>query len=138
MKSAIEGASGRITGGIRRAGAAIRRHPWRAVFALPLLLALYVLALYPFTPSIGDIRKSKQESPTIVLSADGKELAVFKRANRDWVKLSDISPKAVEALLSTEDRRFYEHHGIDFIRTGKAVLNTVMGDTEGGSTITQQ
>ena len=138
MKSADEGVKGRITGGIRRAGAAIRRHPWRAVFALPLLLVLYVLALYPFTPSIGDIRKSKQESPTIVLSADGKELAVFKRANRDWVKLSDISPKAVEALLSTEDRRFYEHHGIDFIRTGKAVINTLMGDTEGGSTITQQ
>ena len=138
MKSAKEGAMGRIGGRLRGAGAAIRRHPWRTVFALPLLLLLYVLVLYPFTPSIGDIRKSKQESPTIVLSADGKELAVFKRANRDWVKLADISPKAIDALLATEDRRFYDHHGIDFIRTGKAVLNTVMGDTEGGSTITQQ
>jgi penicillin-binding protein 1A len=138
MKRAIEAAMGHAASGLRRAGGAIRRHPWRAVLALPLRAVLYVAALYPFTPGIGDIRKSKQESPTIVLSADGKELAVFKRANRDWVKLSDISPKAVEALLSTEDRRFYDHHGIDFIRTGKAVLNTVMGDTEGGSTITQQ
>src|SRR5688572_5612218 len=110
MKSAFEGAWGRITGGIRRVGGAIRRHPWRAIFALPMLVVLYVLALYPFTPSIGDIRKSKQESPTIVLSADGKELAVFKRANRDWVKLADISPKAIDALLATEDRRFRDHH----------------------------
>jgi penicillin-binding protein 1A len=119
-------------------GGWIRRHPVKAVAALPLALAVYVAALYPFTPSIGDIRKSKQESPSVVLSADGKELATFKRANRDWVKLSEISPKVVEALLSTEDKRFYEHNGIDFVRTAKAVVNTVMGETEGGSTLTQQ
>ena len=70
----------------------------QALMAVTLLL--YVAALYPFTPSIGDIRKSKQESPSVVLSADGKELAVFRRANRDWVKLQEISPKAVEALLA--------------------------------------
>src|SRR4029453_5770794 len=84
------------------------------------------------------IRKSKHETPTIVLSADGKELPVFKRANRDWVKLAGISPKAVDECSSTEDRRFRDHHGIDFVRTGKALLNTLTGDTEGGSTITQQ
>src|SRR5690606_35684814 len=59
-------------------------------------------------------------------------------ANRDWVKLQDISPKVVDALLATEDRRFYDHNGIDFIRTAKAVVNTLTGDVEGGSTITQQ
>ena len=123
---------------IRRMGAWIRRHPFKTVAALPLAAVVYVAALYPFTPSIGDIRKSKQESPSVVLSADGKELAVFRRANRDWVKLSDISPKVVEALLATEDKRFYEHHGIDVARTAKAVLNTLTGDVEGGSTLTQQ
>ncbi|HYE38686.1 MAG TPA: transglycosylase domain-containing protein [Ramlibacter sp.] len=138
MKSAIEGVMNRAAGAARRVGGAIRRHPWRALLALPLAAAAYVVVLYPFTPSIGDIRKSKQEQPSVVLSADGKELAVFKRANRDWVKLEDISPKVVDALLATEDKRFYEHHGIDFIRTGKAVVNTLMGDVEGGSTLTQQ
>ncbi len=123
---------------LRRIGGWIRRHPVKAVAAVPLALAVYVAALYPFTPSIGDIRKSKQESPSVVLSADGKELAVFKRANRDWVKLEDISPKVVEALLATEDKRFHEHHGIDVARTAKAVLNTLAGDVEGGSTLTQQ
>src|SRR6185295_11885408 len=95
-------------------------------------------ALYTLTPGIGDIRKSKQESPSVVLSADGKELAVFKRANRDWVKLADVSPAVTQALLATEDKRFYDHHGIDLVRTAKAVVNTLTGDVEGGSTLTQQ
>jgi penicillin-binding protein 1A len=105
---------------------------------LPLLVLLYVLALIPFTPSIGDIRKAKSEAPAIVMSADGKELAMFKRANRDWVKLADISPNVLEALVATEDRRFYQHHGMDFTRILSAALHTVTGDREGGSTITQQ
>ncbi len=105
---------------------------------VPLLVLLYVLALVPFTPSIGDIRKSKSEAPAIVLSADGKELAMFKRANRDWVKLAGISPNVLSALIATEDRRFYSHHGIDFKRLASAVLQTLQGDREGGSTITQQ
>ncbi len=105
---------------------------------LPMLALLYVLALVPFTPSIGDIRKSRSEAPAIVLSADGKELAMFKRANRDWVKLAGISPNVLSALIATEDRRFYSHHGIDFKRTASAILQTVRGDREGGSTITQQ
>ncbi|WP_414709081.1 penicillin-binding protein 1A [Ramlibacter sp.] len=117
---------------------AVRRHPWRALMAIPLALVVYTIALIPFTPSIGDIKKAKQEQPSVVLSADGKELAVFKRANRDWVKLSDISPKVTAALLATEDKRFYEHHGIDVARTAKAVVNTLKGDVEGGSTLTQQ
>src|SRR6187455_2833397 len=106
----------RIGERLRRAGAWIRRHPIKTAAALPLAVVLYVAAIYPFTPGIGDIRKSRQESPSVVLSADGKELAVFKRANRDWVKLSDISPRVTEALLATEDKRFYEHHGIDVAR----------------------
>ena len=137
MKETIEGASGG-EGRLRRIARWLRRHPVKAAAAVPLALVLYVGALYPFTPSIGDIRKAKQESPSVVLSADGKELAVFRRANRDWVKLADISPKVTEALLATEDKRFYEHHGIDLVRTAKAVVNTLTGDVEGGSTITQQ
>jgi penicillin-binding protein 1A len=138
MNESTEPAPDAAPGRLRRLGRWIRRHPFKAAAAVPLALVLYVAALYPFTPSIGDIRKSKQESPSVVLSADGKELAVFKRANRDWVKLADISPNVTKALLATEDKRFYEHHGIDVVRTAKAVVNTLTGDVEGGSTITQQ
>ncbi|MEO7953184.1 MAG: transglycosylase domain-containing protein [Polaromonas sp.] len=119
------------------------RHPTRRGLALagaavPVLLLLYVLLLIPFTPSIKDLRKAKSEKPAVVLSADGKELAVFKRANRDWVKLADISPNVVNALVATEDHRFYQHHGIDLKRTASAAVRTFSGDVQGGSTITQQ
>jgi len=119
------------------------RHPTRravalSLAALPVLLLLYVLVLIPFTPSIKDVRKAKSQQPAVLMSADGKELVLFKRANRDWVKLGDISPNVVEALIATEDHRFYEHHGVDLRRTVSSVFHTFTGDLQGGSTITQQ
>lgn len=119
------------------------RHPVRrdvlyCVALLPALLLLYILILIPFTPSTADLAKAKVATPSLVMSADGQELAAFQRVNRGWVKLSEISPNAVNALIATEDRRFYEHHGLDFKRTAAAVLQTLTGDRQGGSTITQQ
>ncbi|MBU6487736.1 MAG: transglycosylase domain-containing protein, partial [Burkholderiales bacterium] len=119
------------------------RHPTRrgVLFALatpPALVVLYVLVLIPFTPSISDIRKARVDRPAQILSADGKLLAQFKPANREWVTLKQISPHMVDALISTEDHRFYEHHGIDWKRTAAAALHTFHGDRQGGSTITQQ
>lgn len=119
------------------------RHPTRrgvltAVAAVPAAIVLYVLVLIPFTPSIGDIRKARVDQPAQILSADGKVLAEFKPSNREWVPLAQISPHMVDALISTEDHRFYEHHGIDFKRTAGAALHTFSGDRQGGSTITQQ
>lgn len=119
------------------------RHPTRrgvalAVAAVPALFVLYVLVLIPFTPSISDIRKARVDQPAQILSADGKLLAEFKPSNREWVPLAEISPHMVDALISTEDHRFYEHHGLDWRRTASAALHTFSGDRQGGSTITQQ
>ncbi|MDB5870870.1 MAG: glycosyl transferase, family 51 [Ramlibacter sp.] len=122
----------------RRSWDAVRRHPWWVAAAVPLLPVVYVLAMVPFTPSIGDIQKAKSEQPSVVLSADGKVLATFKRANREWVKLAEISPHVLAALIATEDRRFFDHHGFDVLRTVGAALHTLRGDLQGGSTITQQ
>jgi hypothetical protein len=108
------------------------------VAAIPVLLFLYVLVLIPFTPSINDLLKAKTAKPSVLMSVDGQELAVFKRANRDWVKLDDISPNVVAALIATEDHRFYDHHGMDFRRTVSSVFHTLTGRKQGGSTITQQ
>ncbi|MDO8388283.1 MAG: biosynthetic peptidoglycan transglycosylase, partial [Polaromonas sp.] len=119
------------------------RHPtlrgmaW-GLAALPAVLLLYVLALIPFTPSIDDLRKVKAAKPSVVLSADGQQLTVFERANREWVPLAGISPHVVNALISTEDARFYQHRGMDLRRTVAAAMNTVQGKVQGGSTITQQ
>jgi len=115
-----------------------RRTALLAVAAIPALFLLYVIVLIPFTPGISDIRKAKSEQPAQVLSADGKELAVYRWANRDWVTLADISPNVVDALIATEDHRFYQHHGLDWRRTASAALHTFSGDRQGGSTITQQ
>ena len=125
-------------GQLHRLTGLVRRHPVRAALALPALMLLYVLVLMPFTPGIGDLRKAKSESPSVLLASDGTVLAEYRRINRQWVTLDKISPNVVNALIATEDHRFYAHHGIDLRRTVGAVLATVSGDLQGGSTITQQ
>jgi len=122
----------------RRAAAFVRRHPWRTGLALPALLLLYVLVLIPLTPSTADLRKAKVEAPARLISADGQVLAEYKRVNRQWVPLERISPAVLHALISTEDHRFYQHHGIDLYRTAGAVVRTLGGTRQGGSTLTQQ
>lgn len=119
------------------------RHPTRrgvliAIAAVPTLFIAYTLILIPFTPGIRDIRRAKVDQPAQVLSVDGKLLAEFRPSNREWVALKDVSPNVVKALVSTEDHRFYEHHGIDLKRTASAALHTFSGNRQGGSTITQQ
>ncbi|MFZ2218496.1 MAG: transglycosylase domain-containing protein [Rhodoferax sp.] len=116
----------------------VKRHPVRAFLVVPALLTLYVLVLAVMTPGIGDLRKAKSQIPSVLLTADDTVLAEYKEVNRQWVELKQISPHVVDALIATEDRRFYAHHGIDFRRTAGALLSTLQGELQGGSTITQQ
>lgn len=59
--------------------------------------------------------------------------------NRVWVEYNDLPQNLINALVAIEDRRFYEHHGVDWIRTAKSAFTTFTGGrTQGGSTITQQ
>ena len=122
----------------RRLIAPARRYLVRAALALPALMLLYVLALIPFTPGVGDLRRAKSATPSVVLSSDGVVLAEFKRSDRQWVPLEKIAPSVIDALIATEDHRFYDHHGIDLRRTAAALLSTLTGDLQGGSTLTQQ
>jgi penicillin-binding protein 1A len=123
---------------LRRLRRPTRRECLYACAALPTLLVCYALILIPFTPGIRDIRKARIDQPAQILSADGKVLAEFKWANREWVALKDVSPHVTDALIATEDHRFYSHHGIDFKRTASAALHTFSGSRQGGSTLTQQ
>jgi penicillin-binding protein 1A len=137
---------GRITAAIaeagRQAGRRLRHHPvlWLLLVLSvpPLLFAAYVSSLVPLTPSVGKLRSIRAEQPSVVLTADGKELTSLRRANRNWLKLADISPHVIDALIATEDRRFFDHHGMDIRRTIGAAWHTFRGDLQGGSTITQQ
>ncbi|MCL6422437.1 penicillin-binding protein [Brachybacterium sp. JHP9] len=72
-------------------------------------------------------------------AADGTLLATFYTENRIMVPLDQISPHMQHAVIAIEDRRFYEHGGIDFRGTIRALANNAAsGNTQGGSTLTQQ
>ena len=102
------------------------------------LFCAYAVILIPFTPSISNLRKAKIDEPAVLISSDGKRLATFKPMNREWVRLNQISPHVINALIATEDHRFYQHYGIDLRRTAAGILRVFVGDPEGGSTLTQQ
>ena len=102
------------------------------------MLCVYAVALIPFTPSIADLQKAKIDQPSMLISSDGKRIATYKPMNREWVRLNRVSQHVINALIATEDHRFYQHYGIDVRRTASGVLRTVLGDPEGGSTLTQQ
>src|SRR5690625_1432959 len=80
------------------------------------LVLIYALLLIPFTPGITDIQKAKHVRPNTLLAADGAVLTVLKPVNREWISLDDVPQHVIDALISTEDHRFYRHHGIDGIR----------------------
>src|SRR5215510_12072158 len=70
------------------------------------LLFVYAVILIPFTPSISNLRKAKIDQPSVLISVDGKRLTTFKPMNREWVRLNQISPHVITALIATEDHRF--------------------------------
>ena len=83
--------------------------------------------------------EAENDLSSILISADGVELGKYYRFNRNQVTFDDLSPYLVEALLSTEDIRFYDHSGID----PKGLLRALVGKLTfsfrgGGSTITMQ
>ncbi len=102
------------------------------------LLMLYIICLIPLTPGIKDLKQARAAKASTLVSADGKQLASFDQGLTERVKLDQISPHVLAALVATEDHRFYDHNGIDFKRTISSVLHTLGGDAQGGSTITQQ
>lgn len=92
-------------------------------------------------PTVEQLEKDiqKNQLATVVYSADGKELGRYYYENRSNCRYSELSPNLLNALIATEDSRFYNHSGIDFkalVRVGFGVLSGK--NSGGGSTITQQ
>ncbi|PSK90258.1 membrane peptidoglycan carboxypeptidase [Murinocardiopsis flavida] len=75
---------------------------------------------------------------SVIHAADGSELAQIYDKNRQPVRIGAIAPVMRDAIMASEDRRFYEHNGVDFQGTFRAVLATLRGETQGGSSLTQQ
>ena len=86
-------------------------------------------------PTFEELENPENNLATEVISSDGKTLGKYAAENRTPIKYKDLPENIVEALVATEDERFYEHSGIDFRGTARAVLKPGSG---GASTITQQ
>ncbi|MGA7303619.1 MAG: PBP1A family penicillin-binding protein [Rhodothermales bacterium] len=102
------------------------------------LLVIYMLALIPSLPTFEQLENPEVDLATVLYTADGKLLTRFARQDRTPVSLDSVSVHVVNALIATEDYRFYDHWGIDVIRLGSSVVRTLLGNRQGGSTITQQ
>ncbi|MEL6651882.1 MAG: transglycosylase domain-containing protein [Bacteroidota bacterium] len=90
-------------------------------------------------PSLAEIENPTSSLSTQILSADGVVLDNFySRENRVKVKLNDVSPHAIDALIATEDARFYQHSGVDYMLAPAIIKRFISGTTSGGSTITMQ
>ncbi len=120
------------------------------IFVIMMCIVATVITVYilDFADSGYDInlRDAETKFTTMVYGYDeeGKEVEVKRLAaeqNRIWVDYDDISPNLIHAVIATEDKRFYEHQGVDWRRTvfslGADVFNLSRAG-EGGSTITQQ
>ena len=96
-----------------------------------------------YMPPIEDLQNPISRFATQIYSSDGKVIGTwnFNRENRICVPYSNLSQYLVQALVATEDVRFYDHSGIDFIALSRAIVKRgLLGQTSagGGSTITQQ
>jgi penicillin-binding protein 1A len=101
-----------------------------------LLFFLAALDVFGKLPTFEELENPENNLATEVISIDGKTLGKYYRENRTPVKFRELPENLIQALISTEDERFYEHSGIDFQGTARAAAK--FGKDGGASTITQQ
>jgi penicillin-binding protein 1A len=108
------------------------------VFGPPLL---FLFVVWIEIPSRNKLRNIRNQLPSEVYSADSVLLGRYYIQDRTEVPYDKIAPIAIQALIATEDVRFYQHGGIDYESLGRVLVRSIMmGDESsgGGSTITQQ
>src|ERR1700759_3890311 len=115
---------------------------WKVFFyglgAFILFLVLINLGVFGSLPSLKELENPSITLATEVFADDGTPMGKYykDKGNRSNVEFKDISPNVVNALVATEDERFYEHSGIDGFSVMRAVVK--LGRDGGGSTLTQQ
>lgn len=118
---------------------------WGLVFIpfgiMVLLLLMTSVGIFGKLPTFDDLENPNSDLATEIYSEDGVVLGSFFVENRSNVTYEQLTPALVAALVSTEDQRFYNHSGIDFVSLARVGVKTVaLGNSSqgGGSTITQQ
>lgn len=123
-----------------------RSHPKirRTVFILtpPFIFVLLLLCVVWYeTPWNSDLRNIRNQVASEVYSADSVLLGRYYIQDRTEVAYEDISQAVMDALIATEDVRFYEHEGVDYVSLGRVFWKSILQQDEsagGGSTLTQQ
>ncbi|MDG1996485.1 MAG: PBP1A family penicillin-binding protein [Emcibacteraceae bacterium] len=108
---------------------------WGAVLMVPVLV-YYTYDL----PDISSIDKATSETTIMVMDRDGEMIATYGDVFGEWLEYEEIPTAQIEAIIATEDRRFFDHMGIDFRGLARAMISNITagGLVEGGSTISQQ
>ena len=113
---------------------------WKVFFyGLGGILLFFLFAswgLFGPMPSFEDLENPDSNLATEIISSDGVVLGKYFEKNRSQLKYSDLPKNLVQALVATEDARFYEHSGIDGRGTLRAIAS--LGTSGGASTLTQQ
>src|SRR5690606_17472368 len=109
---------------------------WLGVLSFNVVIVLINFGLLGYMPSMKELENPSSALSSEVYASDGTLMGRYFVQDRSNSAYEEISPNAINALLATEDARFYEHSGID----GRAILRAVLllGKEGGGSTITQQ
>lgn len=112
-----------------------------SLFALGILMVMLVFLLagwgvFGTMPTFDELENPETNLATEIFSSDGETLGKYYSENRTPVKFEDLPDHLVEALVATEDERYYSHSGIDAKGTLRALV--YMGKRGGASTITQQ
>ncbi len=106
-----------------------------------LALGLAYFIISPRLPTVAQIRELRMQVPLQVFTADGKLIATFGETRRTPIVIEKIPRRVIDAFIATEDARFYQHPGVDWRGTLRAVYLLATphdGRVPGGSTITQQ
>ena len=116
-----------------------------SLFSIPVLVVIAAVLwmwLGAAIPSFEELESPESNLATQVLADDGKTvLSTFHIENRSYVTYEELSPNLVNALIATEDVRFYDHSGIDFKSLARVIFKTLLGGDSsqgGGSTVSQQ
>ena len=104
------------------------------------LIAIAILVTYPKLPSLDSLQHYKPKMPLTIYSSDGQVIGIYGEQRREFTKISDFPKILKDAVIAAEDKRFYDHWGVDVWGVARAVIGNVMagGVQSGASTITQQ
>jgi len=109
------------------------------LFVILLAIGLYIQFIFKGLPSLEQLENPKPRLASNVYSADGEQIGQFFRENRIEINIDSLPVSITNLLIATEDRKFYDHWGVDLDRFFKAMVkNVFMFKREGASTITQQ